>query len=273
MFVTFDSSDQLLAEIESTEIKNDFKINQMEFELIGCMYENSQSMLSLSVDPWSTGIIEYDGTKRYGKTITSRNHIRFPTADAVLALYINRRYYGIANMITDNSLMEDDENSEASSVPKRFKSGKATIVTDYDLYVKQSEYVGFKGKSPGNGLFTNIKIPRNTNISTFKGKLTAYDEYCKLPIEVQGWGINVKRGEWILDCYPSRNQCKASHSNDPHNLFHKKTKTVASANSRIVFSHTKKKEGEQFYKLVSIVDIERDQEILWTYSENDEYFK
>jgi hypothetical protein len=237
------------------------------------MYENSQSMFSLSIDPWSAGIIEYDGTKRFGKTIISRNHLRFPTADAALALYINRFYYGSANIITDKSFMEDDEYSEPSTAaPKRFKSGKATVVTDDDLYVKQSDHVGFKGKSPGNGLFTNIKIPRNTNISTFKGKLTAYDEYCKLPIEVQGWGINVKRGEWILDCYPSRNQCKASHSNDPHNLFHKNTKTVATANSRLVFSHTKKKEGEQFYKLVSIVDIEAGEEILWTYTENGEYF-
>jgi hypothetical protein len=243
-------------------------IGENKFHLIGCSYDYGKNIVSHTFCPNNHHLIEYNGKENFGRTLHIRCRI-FPIQDAKIAVYVNEKYFDKSKFKEINYKEIDDD-----WIPKRVKYNRNQVSED-DLYVKESDHVTVDMEPIGKGLFPKIKVYEGDDIGEkFRGVHVPFDEYQNKPSEQKGYAVLILKGKLVLDCFLTRNGCKLSHANDPKNIIHKVTHVDAVANVRLIVSTQTFADGQKRCRLVAIKDIDIDEEILYSYAEeDDDYFE
>ena len=244
--------------------------DDVKYCLIGYTYQNGGEFFSRSYHPYVDEIIEYNGKKCFGK-VCSVSKTLFTTPDEGLGIYINENYYDRAKFQVIHSFEEtDDTDSFILSNKKRVHD----IISNNDLYYKESDYTTNKIKFIGKGLFSKKVILTGTRFPPFEGVVISAENYAKKPIAEKGFGIQIDKNISVFDCYVSGKICMASYANDPNKLIHYRDSHVSpTANTKCVQDNQRNELGMPVFVLEAIKQIEPNEEIFWEYdSIANEYF-
>lgn len=239
----------------------------MKFSLIGYSYEEGSEFYSNSYNPFGDSIIQFDGKKNGGVVAYLRKK-SFITSEAGLGIYINENYFDRNKLVTTN--YSETEEIKELTVTKKKRSD--IVLSESDLYFKESNYITQRLRSVGNGLFCIKDIAVGTRFPSFKGIIISLKDYCNKATNEKGYGIQIVKNESICDCYPNRTTCLASYANDSRKLMHNVSKAVPDANTKCVRCNRKNSTINVEFILEAIKEIKANEEILWNYDEIiDEY--
>jgi len=132
------------------------------------------------------------------------------------------------------------------------------------LYIKKSDYIGRNRHHIGYGLYSNIKISKDTTIGKYIGKIISTEQRLRREFEGKGgYFIHIDATE-SLDCYDERQTktCKMSFINSYVNAISGRITDNAIQNARIVV-HAKNKS----VSVKNIKDIRANEEIFIDYGD------
>ena len=156
--------------------------------------------------------------------------------------------------------IEELDNVTKNLVKKQKELNKSIKRTTYlqHLYSGESKMRTKNGKSPGEGLYTNVDIPKNDRFATFNGETRNIHSMGVLNFRQRQYMLHVKK-DIVLDTSDTSRLgcCMASKANCPTRLY-LNDKKAATANCNLV-----SKNGEVY--LVAARNILRGEEIVVTY--------